>query len=71
MKNLLLFSIFLISGMWSTLSLAHPGHDHASWTSPLIHTLTFYVIGAVLVSGVIYKQILRKKKNHQEKRRES
>jgi len=33
----------------STAAVAHPGHDHAAWESPLMHTL-FY--GAMAAAGV-------------------
>ena len=40
MKNPLIASGLLLLTAANT-ALAHPGHDHSDWSSPLVHTL-FY-----------------------------
>lgn len=30
---------------------AHPGHDHSSWTSPLVHGILFASIAAVVATA--------------------
>lgn len=44
----------LASGLMlvSSIAAAHPGHDHASWESPLIHTLFYAAIAAIGVAAV-------------------
>jgi len=36
----------------STVAVAHPGHDHAAWESPLLHTLFYGAIAAIGVAAV-------------------
>lgn len=36
----------------STAAVAHPGHDHGSWESPLIHALFYCSILAIGVAAV-------------------
>lgn len=36
----------------STAAVAHPGHDHAAWESPLLHTLFYGAIAAIGVAAV-------------------
>lgn len=45
---------------FSPLALAHPGHDHAAWTSGLIHAITaLALIGA---GGVAVHTIRRRRR---------
>lgn len=62
-------STFLASvcvALISSTALAHPGHDHTHWSSELIHMLTWLAIGSVIVGGLLYKQVLRRKGSKQE-----
>ncbi|RBO84099.1 hypothetical protein [Marinomonas aquiplantarum] len=56
----------LCLALMSSMVLAHPGHDHAHWSSELIHMLTWLAIASVIVGGLIYKQVLRRKGSKQE-----
>lgn len=40
--------------------MAHPGHDHSSWTAPLLHALWIMPAAIALVAAVY---IIRKKTN--------
>lgn len=55
MKKILLATTALTA---SGLALAHPGHDHSSWTAPLLHALWIAPVAVALVAGVV---VLRKK----------
>lgn len=44
----------------SQIVRAHPGHDHTHWSSELIHTLTIFAVGGIIVGGFVYKQLLRR-----------
>lgn len=33
------------------LAIAHPGHDHAHWSGPLVHAMLFVSIVAVVAMG--------------------
>lgn len=43
----------LTAPLLTSLAMAHPGHDHAALTAPLLHALWFSPI-AVAVIGVAY-----------------
>ncbi|BFM51216.1 hypothetical protein [Marinomonas sp. THO17] len=63
------FSTFVVSvcfALISSTALAHPGHDHAHWSSELIHMLTWLAIASVIVGGLLYKQVFRRKGSKQE-----
>ncbi|MCV6590179.1 MAG: hypothetical protein OIF57_14320 [Marinobacterium sp.] len=47
--------------LFSNLVLAHPGHDHASWESPLIHAL-FYV-SVVTIGVAALARLIKAKRN--------
>lgn len=54
---------FLMAGSFSTLAIAHPGHDHSYWTSDAIHVLTIAaIIGISTVGAFVYKQKKSKQK---------
>lgn len=52
--------------MLSQVSMAHPGHDHAHWSSDPIHIITMVAIGTVIVGAFSYKYLLRKPKRLQQ-----
>lgn len=41
---------------------AHPGHDDSYWTSEMIHVLTVFSVGSIIVGSFVYKQLLRRRK---------
>ncbi|WP_127735580.1 hypothetical protein [Cobetia sp. ICG0124] len=47
MKKPLIASGLLLLTAANT-ALAHPGHDHSDWSSPLVHTLFYGAIAAVI-----------------------
>lgn len=49
----------LTSGTFSSLAVAHPGHDHSYWTSDIIHALTIAAIIGISTVGIF---LYRKKK---------
>ena len=48
--TVMLCSVFLIM---SQLAQAHPGHDDSHWASDLIHVLTVFAVGSIIVGGFI------------------
>jgi hypothetical protein len=60
----MLFSCFVVM---SQIAQAHPGHDHSHWSSEPIHILTMSAIGGLIVSGLIYKQCIRRRKKFEQK----
>ncbi|MBJ7539699.1 hypothetical protein [Marinomonas transparens] len=62
MKQILTTSILLgLPLAFSQVAQAHPGHDHSHWTSEPIHILTMVAIGTVIVGGLAYKHMTRRK----------
>jgi hypothetical protein len=57
--TVMLCSVFLIM---SQVVQAHPGHDDSHWASDLIHVLTVFAVGSIIVCGFVYKQLLRRRK---------
>ncbi|WP_421850015.1 hypothetical protein [Marinomonas sp.] len=57
--RVMLFSVFIVM---SQLALAHQGHEYSSWSSQLVHVLTVFSVGSIIVGGFIYKQLLRRRK---------
>ncbi|RBP85553.1 hypothetical protein EBI01_02975 [Marinomonas rhizomae] len=57
--TVMLCSVFLAM---SQGVLAHPGHDGSHWASDLIHALTVFAVGSIIVGGFVYKQLLRRRK---------
>lgn len=47
------------AGLASPLALAHPGHDHAAWTSGLIHAITAM---ALIGAGAIALHVVRRRR---------
>ncbi|MBS9781742.1 MAG: hypothetical protein KGV56_04540 [Gammaproteobacteria bacterium] len=43
----------------ATIAAAHPGHDHSSWTAPLLHALWIapIAIAAVFAVRFVFKKI--------------
>lgn len=48
----------------TNVALAHPGHDHSSWSSPTVHALFF--IGIAVVVGAAAWQIRKQIKANQD-----
>ncbi|MEL0658786.1 hypothetical protein V6255_06475 [Psychromonas arctica] len=64
MKKIFNHSIILsLMLAFSQVVQAHPGHDHAHWASNSIHLLTVAAIASVIVAGLVYKQVIRRRKN--------
>ena len=62
MKKIFNHSILLsLMLAFSQAVQAHPGHDHAHWASNYIHLLTIAAIAAVIVAGLVYKKVIRRK----------
>lgn len=52
-------SLLTLSGLAASgVALAHPGHDHGSWTAPLLHALWLAPIAIAVVATFFY---IRKK----------
>ncbi|AWY00159.1 hypothetical protein A8139_09255 [Marinomonas primoryensis] len=65
-------SVFTILAFSSLLAIgqlvqAHPGHDHSHWSSEPIHFLTMFAIASLIISGIIYKQCIRRRKKFERK----
>ncbi len=43
----------------ASIAAAHPGHDHSSWTAPLLHALWIapIAVAAFLAVRVVFKKI--------------
>ncbi|TVU70025.1 hypothetical protein [Cobetia crustatorum] len=67
MKKALSISSLLILTAANT-ALAHPGHDHSDWSSPLVHTLFYGAIAAVIGTAFfVIRQSRHKRHNTQQK----
>lgn len=52
LKEIMMKGIFAVfTALVTSLALAHPGHDHSSWTAPLIHAI--WLLPLVLAVGVV------------------
>lgn len=63
------FTILVLSSLLviSRLVQAHPGHDHSHWSSEPIHLLTMFAIASLIVSGLVYKQCIRRRRKLERK----
>ncbi|MFK4015928.1 MULTISPECIES: hypothetical protein [Halomonadaceae] len=67
MKNPLIASGLLLLTAANT-ALAHPGHDHSDWSSPLVHTLFYGAIAAVIGTAFfVIRQSRHKRQTTQQK----
>lgn len=55
----------LISVVFSAQALAHPGHDHSSWTASPIHAVFYFSIAAAVVLAAVFfaNKALKNKKD--------
>ncbi|GED41892.1 hypothetical protein FBG13_01430 [Cobetia marina] len=67
MKKPLIASGLLLLTAANT-ALAHPGHDHSDWSSPLVHTLFYGAIAAVIGTAFfVIRQSRHKRQTTQQK----
>lgn len=63
------FAFALLTTAFSVQAIAHPGHDHNSWTASPIHAIFYFSIAATIVLAVAFftvKTLKSKKDNTQD-----
>lgn len=61
LKRIFTSLLMTICALVSPLALAHEGHDHSHWTSPILHALFLLSLAAVGLACIfaLYKAISR------------